>query len=225
MGTHLGHEVAEATGLPVRVLNDVHAHALGEARWGAGRDHASALVVAVGTGIGSAFVSNGVIMLGAHGVAGHVGHVQTPEADGIDCSCGCSGHVEPVAAGPGIVEEYIRLGGSPELEDGSLVTGAEIDQFANAGDEAAIAAEGRSARALGGVLGSLCNVLDPACIILSGSVAQCGDHWHGPLHDAFIGQCMGPCRETPIVEGALGGDAPLVGAAENLVDPGYAELK
>ena len=36
-GTHLGAEVTAATGLPCRVLNDVHAHALGEARWGGGR--------------------------------------------------------------------------------------------------------------------------------------------------------------------------------------------
>lgn len=48
-GTHLGAELTAATGLPARVLNDVHAHALGEARWGAGRDASSCLVVAVGT--------------------------------------------------------------------------------------------------------------------------------------------------------------------------------
>ena len=36
-GTHLAAEVTAATGLPCRVLNDVHAHALGEARWGGGK--------------------------------------------------------------------------------------------------------------------------------------------------------------------------------------------
>ena len=37
-GTHLGAELTSATGLPARVLNDVHAHALGEARRGVGKD-------------------------------------------------------------------------------------------------------------------------------------------------------------------------------------------
>ena len=36
-GTPLGKLVAQRTGLPVRVLNDVHAHGLGEATLGAGR--------------------------------------------------------------------------------------------------------------------------------------------------------------------------------------------
>ena len=65
-GTALGSEITRATGLPCRVLNDVHAHALGEARHGGGRDASSCLVVAVGTGIGGAFVEHGRIMLGAH---------------------------------------------------------------------------------------------------------------------------------------------------------------
>ncbi|WP_435051633.1 ROK family protein [Collinsella ihumii] len=53
-GTKLAAAVSEACGLPCRVLNDVHAHALGEARWGGGRKASSCLVVAVGTGIGGA---------------------------------------------------------------------------------------------------------------------------------------------------------------------------
>jgi glucokinase len=224
MGTPLGQRLAEATGLDVRVLNDVHAHALGEARHGAGKDYASSLVVAVGTGIGSAFVDNGMLMLGAHGVAGHVGHVQTPEAVGIPCSCGCESHVEPVAAGPGIIEEFVRLGGPSVREDGVAVDGAYIEQLAQAGDERACAAEAKSARALGGVLGSLVNVLDPACVIVSGSVAKCGPTWHEPLHAAFEAQAMGPCRSTPIVHGALGDNAPLIGAAEHFIAPAYREL-
>ena len=40
-GTHLGALLQAATGLPVRVLNDVHAHGLGEATLGAGRPYLS----------------------------------------------------------------------------------------------------------------------------------------------------------------------------------------
>ena len=44
--------------------------------------------------------------------------------------------------------------------------GAEIDFRANNGDVRAQAAEELSGRALGEVLGSMCNMLDPAAIIL-----------------------------------------------------------
>lgn len=223
-GTRLGAEVTAATGLPCRVLNDVHAHALGEARWGGGRGRGSCLVAAVGTGIGGAFVQQGRIMLGAHDEAGHIGHVCCPAAAGVPCSCGATGHLEPVAAGPGIIAEYVRLGGDQTLPDGTPVDGAEIDRRAAAGDDAARAAEARAGRALGEVLGSMCNMLDPDVVILSGSVAQCGSSWSDAMAEAFREQAMPPVAATPVVAGELGGDAPLIGAAENFVRSGYAEV-
>lgn len=224
-GTHLGTAVTEACGLPCRVLNDVHAHALGEARWGAGKGLTSVLVAAVGTGIGGAFVDNGAIMLGSHNEAGHIGHVACIAAAGVPCSCGATGHLEPVGAGPGIIAEYIRLGGDAVLTDGTPMHGAEIDRRAAAGDAAAQAAERRAGLALGEVLGSMCNMLDPAAVILSGSVVKCGPHWSDALREGFEGQAMPPVRQTPIVEGALADDAPLIGAAENLVLSAYRELR
>lgn len=223
-GTALGAEVTAATGLACRVLNDVHAHALGEARWGGGRDAQSCLVAAVGTGIGGAFVERGQIMLGAHDEAGHIGHVCCPAAAGVPCSCGATGHLEPIAAGPGIIREYVRLGGDESLPDGTPVDGAEIDRRAAAGDACAKAAEARAGRALGEVLGSMCNMLDPSCVILSGSVAQCGPDWRDAMEGAFKEQAMPPVATTPIVGGELGGDAPLIGAAENFVKSGYADF-
>ena len=222
-GTALGAEVTAACGLPCRVLNDVHAHALGEARHGGGRDASSCLVVAVGTGIGGAFVEHGHIMLGAHDEAGHIGHVCCPAAAGVPCPCGASAHLEPIAAGPGIIREYVRLGGDEFCEDGTPMHGAEIDARAAAGDEAAIGAEHRAGLALGEVLGSMCNMLDPACVLLSGSVAQCGPNWSDAMAEGFKSQAMPPVAATPIVGGELGGDAPLIGAAENFISSGYAE--
>lgn len=224
-GTRLAREVTAATGLDCRVLNDVHAHALGEARWGSGRGLASVLVVAVGTGIGGAFVDDGSIMLGSHNEAGHIGHVACIAAQGVPCSCGATGHLEPVAAGPGIIDEYVRLGGDATLPDGSPMHGAEIDRRAAAGDEAAKAAERRAGLALGEVLGSLCNMLDPAAIILSGSVVKCGPDWSEALGQGFLSQAMPPVQETPLVEGTLGDDAPLIGAVENYVLSAYRELR
>ncbi len=223
-GTHLGAELAAAFGLPVRVMNDVHAHALGEARWGGGRDASSCLVVAVGTGVGGAFVERGHIMLGAHGEAGHIGHMSCSDAAGIPCSCGATGHLEPIAAGPGIIERYVELGGDATLPDGTPIDGAVIDQRAAAGDKNAIAAEERSGHAIGEVLGSLTNMLDPDCIILSGSVALCGPAWHDAMARGWDEAVMPPCAQTPIVSGELGGDAPLIGAAENIVAPAYVEF-
>ena len=224
-GTHLGAEVTAATGLPCKVLNDVHAHALGEARWGGGKGLPSVLVVAVGTGIGGAYVEDGAIMLGSHNEAGHIGHVACIAAAGVPCPCGATGHLEPVAAGPGIIAEYIRLGGDATLPDGTPMHGAEIDCRAAAGDEAAKAAERRAGLALGEVLGSMCNMFDPAAIILSGSVTKCGPDWSEALGQGFLGQAMPPVQDTPLVDGMLGDNAPLIGAVENFVVSAYREYR
>lgn len=217
-GTPLGSAVTEACGVPCRVLNDVHAHALGEARWGGGADYGSVLVVAVGTGISGAVVEDGVLRLGAHDMAGNVGHMACEEAAGIPCTCGAVGHLEMVAAGPAIVEEYVRLSGEEP------VGGDVISRLAEEGDPAAVAAETRSGRALGGVLASSANLLDPEAIILSGSVVQCGPVWHEALASGYADRAMAPVRSLPIKMGTLGGDAPLIGAAEHFINNGYGDL-
>ena len=108
-GTKLGDLLSAHTQLPVRVLNDVHAHGLGEATLGAGRPYRSVLSIAVGTGIGGAFVEDGRVAFGSRGIAGHVGHVHHHFAPDMVCSCGRLGHIESFCSGSGITTWYNSL--------------------------------------------------------------------------------------------------------------------
>lgn len=224
-GTKLGSELEAKFGLKAHIMNDVHAHAFGEASWGAGLGCDSAFVCAVGTGIGGAFVDHGHLLLGAHGAATNIGHVTCTDAAGIPCQCGGVGHVETIACGPGIIERYIQLGGSEFDAEGKPVDGGYISRMADAGDDAAIGAETRSGHALGEVLGSMVNMFDPECVILSGSVAKSGTVWHDALQRGWDEAVMPPQAHTPIKQGALGDNAPLIGAAENLVHSAYVGLE
>jgi glucokinase len=217
-GTPLGSELEKCFGLPVSVMGDVHAHALGEARWGAGKGYDSCLVAAIGTGIGGAFIQDGTILLGAHGVAGHIGHVACLEAAGVPCACGATGHLEPIASGPGIAAEYAR-------RTGERIEGREVARRSATGDSDAVASVSRAGHALGSTLGSLCNVFDPAVVILSGSVAKSGKAWEDALKRGFAAQAMAPVAMTPLIMGTLGGAAPLIGAAENQLSSAYWELR
>ena len=135
-GTHLTAGLTQRLGLPCSVVNDVHAHALGEAWLGAGAGTATSLMVAFGTGVGGSFVVDGQPLLGHHFVGGHVGHFASPYAyhDGaaLPCSCGHAGHVEAIASGPAIHESYLRFGGSPSVPDTR-----EVFELARGGDAAA----------------------------------------------------------------------------------------
>ena len=208
-GTPLGKLVAQCTGLPVRVLNDVHAHGLGEATLGAGRPYSSVLSIAVGTGIGGAFVEDGHVTFGSRGIAGHVGHIHHHFAPDMVCSCGRLGHIEAFCSGSGITAWYnsLRPQDAPEVDGGRA-----LQELADAGDPLACACFSRSAYALGEATASLVNCVDPAAVIISGSMTRSGDIWWDGLNEGFSASAMTPVATTPILVGSLGGDAPLLGA-------------
>lgn len=216
-GTKLAEEVTFACGLDCHVLNDVHAHALGELRFGAGQGKKDALVVALGTGMGGAYITGGKLVVGAGFEAGHIGHMSSKEAGNKPCSCGARGHVETVAAGPGIIAYYKELADAAGETYDDDIDGQTISELAEDGDEYAITAETRSADATGEVIGSLVNMLNPELVILSGSVVKAGPIWHNALKEAFAAQVMPPVADTPLVVGSLGGAAALMGAASHAV--------
>ncbi|MGW4404106.1 ROK family protein [Nonomuraea sp. NPDC004702] len=120
-GTDLATAFTQRLGLPVTVLNDVHAWALGEARHGAARGSRLALVLTIGTGVGGALVRDGELLRGRNGMAGSLGHtpaVLPPNADADrPCPCGATGHLEAYASGPAILSAYHARGGTaPDLK-------------------------------------------------------------------------------------------------------------
>lgn len=205
-----------ACGIPAAVLNDVQAHALGEARWGAGRGAQTCLVVAAGTGLGGGVVAHGSILRGKHGFAGEVG--STPNPLGPTALGAGPGIVdlEAVAAGSGIEACYRAL-------TGRALTGAEISRAAYEGDEDARRIIEQAGYALGVSLAGWTNLLDPDLIILSGSVANAGALWRDEVTRGFAERISPVQADLPIVDAALGSDAPLIGATEFLLDALDAE--
>lgn len=194
----------EAYGLPVAVLGDVQSHALGEARWGAARGAQTCVVLAPGTGLGGSVVAQGRIVLGAHGFAGEVGATMNP-LDAAD------GTLESVASGSGIEARYLAL-------TGQAASGAEISQRAQAGEAAACEVITNAGRALGLALADLVSVFDPEVAVLSGSVTKAGALWRDALDEAFAQRTIGVQAGLAIAYAALADDAPLIGAAEYLLD-------
>lgn len=207
-GTDLRGELGARLGLPVAVVNDVHAHALGESGRGSGAGHETMLFVAVGTGIGASFVTGGRVLAGAHSVAGHAGHQPSPYAAKLPCSCGGRGHLEAIASGPALVAEYHRRGGSAAGDDLRVVA-ARADQ----GDPVAAAVVTLGGAAVGSALGGLANVLDPHVVVVGGGVSGLGEPWWAALREAFAAEVLPVLADLPVLQSALGADAALLGAA------------
>jgi glucokinase len=221
-GTDLAAGLSARVGLPVRAINDVHAHALGEAWLGAATGTTSSLMVAFGTGVGGSFVVNGSPLLGHRFVGGHVGHFASPYAvvDGkpLPCVCGGFGHVEAVASGPAIHEAYLRFGGRASAAEDTrgVFTLATANHD---GHDASVAAAARAAvelgaKAAGQALGGLINILDPEVVVVSGGLADAGEPWWKPMEAALRQELLAPLASVPVLRATLGNTAAIAGAAK-----------
>lgn len=206
-GTDLRGRLAAGTGLPTTVLNDVHAHALGVDWLRPHGGSGTLLLVAVGTGTGGAVVVDGVVQRGAHGTAGHVGHLPSEEASGIACTCGRTGHVEAIASGPAMVAAWRRAGGG--------ASSADTYAIAALADSDALAASivDTAGRALGRMIGGLLNAVDPDLVVVSGGLASLGERWWAALREGVAVEAMDSVATCPVAPSSLGTDSALIGAA------------
>ncbi|MEV7853254.1 ROK family protein [Streptomyces sp. NPDC088183] len=209
-GTTLGTGLADRTGYPVACDNDVRATAgpeLAALMADGGPGQQSLLFVAVGTGVGGAIAVDGRMLHGAAGLAGHLGHLPSPEAAGLPCTCGAAGHLEVIASGPGIAAHYARLTGTPvdRLET--------VAARAGQGDAAAVRAITTGAAATGQVLGGLANALGPDRVVVGGGVPRIGPLYGDALAAAFAAELMPPLRGLLPRAPLFGADAAVLGAA------------
>ncbi len=211
MGQPLGARLEQTCGVPVAVLNDVHAHAMGEVRHGAAKGAQVAIMAAAGTGLGGAVVIGGKVFFGAHGYAGTLGHALHPAAVGRPSGWAGTGHLESVVAGSGIEECYRSRGGE-------ALSGGEISRRANEGEALAREVIEQSGRALGESIASWADIIDPEVVVVAGSVCKAGPIWRNALQAGLDGFITPEMAGLPVVDAALGDDAPLIGAAEWLLE-------
>ena len=209
MGQPLGDTLANAYALPIAVLNDVRAHALGELCHGAAQGARSCIMVAAGTGLGGAVIVDGHVLGGSRGFAGMLGHTLHPAALDVPSAWGTTGHLESVVSGSGI-EACYRLAG------GDAIGGAEISRRALAGEPLARSIIEQSGRSLGEAIASWADILDPELVLIAGSVCNAGELWRRALDEGLAARLAPELKGLPVVEALLGPDAPLIGAAEQL---------
>lgn len=182
---------ARLDGARVVVRNDVHAFALAEGWRGAAAGARDYLALTVGTGIGGAVVSGGRLIEGAHQRAGHLGHVAVPQAHGVLCPCGATGHLEAVASGPAMVQALNAAGGE-------VGTAEDIAAAVAAGDERAVSVVRRAGEALGNALASLVAVTDPELVVIGGGALGVGDMFLDAARSALPGYALPPLGQVPI---------------------------
>lgn len=217
-GLNLKEIVAQASGLPVVAVNDANASAYGEKSYGAGRAFASLLLLTLGTGVGSGLILNGALWTGIDGVAAEYGHA-TVEPDGLPCPCGNRGCLEQYASASALVAAAARAlaegkGGALAALPLAAITAEQIAAAARQGDPLALALFERAGRYLGIAGATIVNLLNLEAIVLAGGMAASFDLLEGPMRREITDRAFAvPARRVTIVQGELGDDAGIVGAA------------
>ncbi len=85
--------LADATGLPAFIENDMAAAALGEQLYGLGQQLSDYYYLFFSVGLGGAMMHDGAVVRGAWGNAGEIGHIPAVP-DGEPCPCGNRGCLE-----------------------------------------------------------------------------------------------------------------------------------
>lgn len=137
---NLAQELVDRFGIPVAVTNDANAAAIGEMTYGAARGMRDFIMITLGTGVGSGVVCNGMMVYGADGLAGELGHC-TVRRGGRLCGCGRSGCLETYCSATGVVRTALEfLEASPSVPSvlrnipSADLTSKDVFEAANAGD-------------------------------------------------------------------------------------------
>jgi glucokinase len=213
--------------VPVFLRNDVQIAAIGEAKFGAGKDCDDFLCCFVGTGVGGAIVRGGQLVVGATGTAGEIGHLVI-DANGRICGCGGRGHLEAYASRTAITKAILGdlhrgrpsvlkdVVSQPDEEEpgGTAIRSGALAKAISQGDELATEAIIQAGTYLGLGLASAVNLLNPKRIILGGGVIEAVDLLFSVAANHTRRESLPtPGNNIEIVRSALGDYAGVVGAA------------
>jgi N-acetylglucosamine repressor len=199
--------------LPVLVLNDSQAAAIGEYVYGGGHEpDENLIVVNVIRGIGAGILINGRLFQGDGGGAGEIGHIVVQE-NGELCRCGKHGCLETVASARAVIQQMKM----DSLED-------VISSF-QAGNPNANAVVEKAGHYLGASLSNLIGTLNIQKIILTGDMTRFGEKWLNAVGASMkTGALTRMAEDTKLEVGKLDYRACILGASAFLLLHDYSLL-
>jgi predicted NBD/HSP70 family sugar kinase len=215
----LGARLEAGLGLavPLEVGNDADLGALAEVRRGAARGVDQVIYLSGEVGVGGGIIVDGHALAGVAGYAGEIGHLPVNPAGRV-CGCGSTGCWETEIGATAL----LRRAGRP-IDGGR----SEVDALlaaAVAGDRVSLAALEETGRWLGLGLAGLVNIFNPGLVVFGGLFEHLYPFIERPVRAVLDERALRPPRDlVGLAPSGLGGDAPLLGAAELAFEPILAD--
>lgn len=205
--------IEQGLNIPVSLLNDANAAALGELWKGSNELVRNLVFVTIGTGVGGGIIVDGKILNGAHASGGEIGHIPVQAAEERTCGCGNTNCLECYGSANGMVKTMNHLSKNQVVSNTK-----EIFELIQAGDKIAKATLDNTIDYLARAIAGIVNTLDPEEVVIGGGVSEAGPLFLIPLKAAIESYAFPQIAEDFTLRKALlGNDAGMYGAAYQAV--------
>ena len=205
--------------IPVKVCNDANAAALGEAKFGAGKDYKDSVLITLGTGVGGGIVIDGKLFEGYKSAGAEIGHMVI-ERGGDRCTCGRYGCFEAYCSAKALTR---RTRWAMEDDTSSDMWKTYTYDSADGRTAFEYMDSDRSAKRvvdwyikyLACGVANIANIFRPQVIMIGGGVSAQGSRLIKPLKKAVEGEIFGGSGYAPVEIrcAELGNKAGAYGAA------------
>ena len=218
---NLGPDMEKLLGCKVYVENDANAAAYGEYIAGGAKGYKDAIIITLGTGIGSGIILNGKILRGFNFSAGEMGH-HVIVKDGIQCTCGRRGCWERYASASALTRETkaameqhhdsLMWKIVPDIDHVNAKTSFDA---AEKGDELAKQVLAGWMEYVGCGIANVINTFEPEVICIGGGVSNQGEVLLAPVRAYAEKETQGITSGNfpKICACTLRNDAGVIGAA------------
>lgn len=214
-------DIEKRFGVSTYLGNDADAAAYGEYCAGAAKGAENAVVITLGTGVGSGIIIGGRIYSGFNYAGGEIGHTVI-EVDGRQCTCGRRGCFEAYSSATGLVrttkeysEKYPDSIMTAMIKQDGRISARTAYQAMKQGDAAGKEVTDLYVKYLAVGIANVINIFQPDILCIGGGVCNEGDTLLLPLRKAVAEQVYtkNSKKNTEIVICSLGNDAGIIGAA------------
>ncbi len=207
----------EKINLPVKISNDANVAALGEAKFGAGKDYKNSILVTLGTGVGGGIIIDGKLFEGNKSAGAEIGHTVI-EHGGEPCTCGRRGCFEAYSSATALKK---RTKWAMEEDAGSAMWKSYTSETVSGKTAFEYADSDTSAREvvnwyidyLACGLINLANTFRPEVIMLGGGVSKEGERLTKPLQEILDREIFASSyAPVKVITATLGSAAGVYGA-------------
>ena len=214
-------EMAERTGMPVKVGNDANVAALGEMWQGGGKGRKNVVMVTLGTGVGGGVITDGKVVTGSKGAGGEIGHIIVNDKETDPCGCGQRGCLEQYASATGIVRMAKKKLDSDSRESAlraiDPLTAKDVFDAAKAGDAVADEVVDDMTKILGRALANVARVVNPDVFVIGGGVSKAGSVITDRVKKYYDEKSFNSCLDAHFELATLGNDAGIYGCVQMIL--------